>query len=427
LIPLSSDTLPSDDLATSRGGRVFLVGYEHRPAKGSEPAIAARWAESYARAGREVVVVTHAREREFEGDEAKPYRMLYVDGSSRAVGEFPASTLGQASRRLIDINAWVQGCRRLLHAEVGDSDLVHHVSWGSARLPTPLVGLDATTVWGPLGGGQRFPWKLVRPSAEGAMNAVRNVNIAAAGSVGRFRKRLQGLDLVLATNHETLDLVRGWGASRVELMLSDGTRSANIGSSRSASPRNELRLLSAGRLVHSKRVDLAIRLTRELRSLGIRTHLNIAGDGPEAGALSRLVADLDVQDSVTFHGWMAHNNVRELMGASDLLVFMSFKDSSFPAVLEAASRGLPSIAVAHQGVGAFMSDAEAVLVAPGADAVMLYSAVRGVQRHLVDDVGYREMSRRCIEFAYRNTWDSKVGRVMDMAAWRRTNVKLEVL
>lgn len=63
------------------------------------------------------------------------------------------------------------------------------------------------------------------------------------------------------------------------------------------------RVLTVGRLIREKRVDLLVRAFALARSrFGARQRLTIVGDGPERAALEQLAASLGVSDAVEFAG-----------------------------------------------------------------------------------------------------------------------------
>ncbi len=98
-------------------------------------------------------------------------------------------------------------------------------------------------------------------------------------------------------------------------------------------------LLSLGRLVAYKRVDLAVRAAN---ATGAR--LIVAGDGPERARLERLAGP-----TVRFVGEVSESEAGELMERSTAMVFCAEEDFGI-APVEANAHGLPVIAYGRGGV-----------------------------------------------------------------------------
>ena len=92
--------------------------------------------------------------------------------------------------------------------------------------------------------------------------------------------------------------------------------------------------LSVGRLMPTKRHDLAIRAAHE-----VGVPLRIAGDGPERGALLALAQELG--DDVAFLGALTQEKLRDEYRTAAKLIHRSETGSLDKVVLEAASCGCP--------------------------------------------------------------------------------------
>lgn len=141
-------------------------------------------------------------------------------------------------------------------------------------------------------------------------------------------------------------------------------------------PERPLRLLFVGRLVAMKGVDVLIRAVARVPGV----LLDVAGDGPEAGRLRALAADLDAP--VRFLGEVPDAAARAAMQAADLLAVPSRpgllgREEGLPrVVLEAWSCGLPVLATATGGMtGALARHGGGLLCVPG-DAGDLARALR---------------------------------------------------
>jgi len=144
------------------------------------------------------------------------------------------------------------------------------------------------------------------------------------------------------------------------------------------------RLLSVGRLVYQKGLDLAMYALAGLKE--IRWEWHIAGDGPQMEALQSLAKDLDVEDRVVFHGWQSREKLIGLYKQSSLFLFPSRHEGMPNAVLEAMASGLPVIASRIAGSEELVMDGETGFLVPSEDVGSLGAAIH----KLVNDAALRQ-------------------------------------
>ena len=105
-------------------------------------------------------------------------------------------------------------------------------------------------------------------------------------------------------------------------------------------PSLPLRLACVGVLEVRKNQALAIHCMSYLPDH--LAHLYIFGSGPGESYLKKLMHELDVQDRVTFMGWVEH--AEKIWKNVDLLVFPSYHEGLPNAILEALAWGVPVLA-----------------------------------------------------------------------------------
>jgi len=107
------------------------------------------------------------------------------------------------------------------------------------------------------------------------------------------------------------------------------------------------RILTVSRLIERKGVDTLIRALA--RSRDRMLHLDIAGDGPEGGALRELAHSVGVADRVRFHGFVDRAQLASLYANADVFALVSRAESCSMAILEAMAAGLPIVATKAGG------------------------------------------------------------------------------
>jgi len=125
------------------------------------------------------------------------------------------------------------------------------------------------------------------------------------------------------------------------------------------------RLLFLGRLVPEKGVDW---LLRALAHLPASIGLDVAGDGHARPALEAQARALGLSDRVTFHGWVAPNDVpAHLETARAVVVPSVWHEPAGLVSLEAAAHGRPAVVSTVGGIPEYATTDYALHVAPQDD------------------------------------------------------------
>jgi glycosyltransferase involved in cell wall biosynthesis len=162
------------------------------------------------------------------------------------------------------------------------------------------------------------------------------------------------------------------------------------------------RLLSAGRIVHQKGLDLGLRALSQLKDL--EWTWSIAGDGPQLENLKSLSAELGIQERVHFLGWQAREDLTKQYQRANIFLFPSRHEGMPNAVLEAMSTGLPVVATRIAGSEELVIEGETGLLVQTENVDELRESFR---RILVDPGQRKKMglaSRQRVEknYSWRN-------------------------
>ena len=162
------------------------------------------------------------------------------------------------------------------------------------------------------------------------------------------------------------------------------------------------RLLSAGRIVHQKGLDLAMRALGGLKDLN--WEWQIAGDGPQMHELQSLAKQLGIGDRILFLGWQSREQLMKCYQQANVFLFPSRHEGMPNALLEAMASGLPVIASCIAGNEELVVDGETGYLVPSEDIESLQAALK----QLLSDPASREQmgraSRQYVEANY--SWES---------------------
>lgn len=164
-------------------------------------------------------------------------------------------------------------------------------------------------------------------------------------------------------------------------------------------------LVTVGGLVERKGQHRVIEcLPRLLQRIPNLHYLIVGGastEGDWGERLQRLADQLGVADRVTFLGIVEPDELRWPLSAADVFVLATRNEGWANVLLEAMSCGLPVVATAVGGNAEVVCDERLGLIVPFGDEKALESALKAA---LAQD-WERDF---IIEYARRNTWDSRV-------------------
>lgn len=230
--------------------------------------------------------------------------------------------------------------------------------------PWPASPLDADPWLSSWTNRWRMPWRVLRlPFAGLASDLVAPTDI---------HEPLAALTPVYASNH-LRDVVE---AARAELrgrgiVVPNGIRVERFSRQRdSAEPLSSpVRLLYAGRVEHRKGVHTAVASLADLRRLGVKATLTVAGwKHPDyVDRLRTLATDLKVSDQLDLRDSVPRDQLGELFADHDILVFPALWEEPFGLVpLEAMAGGCVVVATGTGGSGEYLRHRQnAMLFRPG--------------------------------------------------------------
>ena len=252
-------------------------------------------------------------------------------------------------------------------------DVVHHMTFGTYIVPSPLSDLGVPLVFGPVGGGEQTPPGLKGGYGWGGRweEWQRDSAHWLVERLGFLRHWYQATAWSLAATPVTERALRRLGVTQISMMPQSaigGDRVARF--ARESPTRDEvglrsLRLVSASRLVHWKAVHLALEAVAVARAEGLNVTLKVLQEGPEERALRRRCEELGIEDAVEFAGRLPElDDVFLEMTRADALLHPALHEAFGQACLEALSLGVPVICLDWGGPGMIVDETCGYKVAP---------------------------------------------------------------
>ena len=254
--------------------------------------------------------------------------------------------------------AWKQFGARI---KAGEWDVVHRITPLSPVKPS-LVGRKTAAagvpfVMGPLNGG--VPWP---QGFEAARNKEREWLSKVRGAVkllpGRKATWAAASAILVGSRHTQGEIAADYRDKTIYIpengivgaTFSPAFSSALSAADPAGAPHIPLRACFVGRMVPYKGPDMLIKAAAPLLRAG-QLRLDMIGDGPLLAGLKDLARTEQVEDAITFHGWLKHGQVAPVMKDCDFLAFPSIREFGGGVVLEAMALGLPPLVVDYAGPG----------------------------------------------------------------------------
>lgn len=201
---------------------------------------------------------------------------------------------------------WVEEAKRVAKQLCSKQqfDVLHHVTYATWRMGTPLAGLGRPLIFGPVGGGEKFPFRflsILSPIARW-FEIARTISGWIAAKSKNVRQAAQTANLLLANNHETEGLLEGLGArkGRIRLMSQSFLSPGRMASLKCVSPKGssleKLVIFAGGNLEGRKGVAIALEALASLVKWNIPFEFTYGGKGPELSHLIRLARKLSLPD-----------------------------------------------------------------------------------------------------------------------------------
>jgi glycosyltransferase involved in cell wall biosynthesis len=165
-------------------------------------------------------------------------------------------------------------------------------------------------------------------------------------------------------------------------------------------------LLYVGRLAPEKNLGFLLRslapLLRDTQPFRVR--LLLVGDGAATAQLKTIVQELQLQQRVTFSGFLEEQALLDCYAAGDIFVFASRTETQGVCIAEALSAGLPCVVVGAMGAAESVSDGVEGLVVPPHDVRFC----EAVQRLLSDEELRAQMATAARRKAHALSLETRV-------------------
>ncbi|MGB3778652.1 MAG: glycosyltransferase family 4 protein [Tunicatimonas sp.] len=329
---------------------ILLSAYHCAPI-GSESSVGWHFALELSKLGHQVVVVTSRSRQPFieaqsEHTEAGIH-ILYCDLPKPLARWYKAASLSEH----LYYFAWQISLFFFAKKVINDYqiNLIHHITLGVFRTPSFLGHYSVPFVFGPVGGGENYPFSLKKSLSFPTFctELLRDsINVLSAFNPLLLLTYHQS-SVILCRTKDTLRYIpkRFHPKCFVEMGIGFESRVYNRPKSRF---QGTFRLLYAGRPLYWKGVHLLVQAFSVLRARGLDVNLTIVGRG-DTTWVKNVARRYQVDHAIDWRGSVSSDDLKKLYLTSDLFVFPSLREAGGTVAIESLSLGLPVLCLDRGG------------------------------------------------------------------------------
>jgi glycosyltransferase involved in cell wall biosynthesis len=236
-------------------------------------------------------------------------------------------------------------------------DLVHHLTYTTSRVASPMWQLGIPFVYGPICGNEEFPLRLfpMLSVTGAAFEITRKLHNVISRWSPLVRQSVQKADHVIAITEEAEILMAKYRGSTAGISrLSPGFYTAEkvaafslfVPGKRTDGP---LRIYVAGHLGGQKCVALAFMALAQVKQRGVKFTYHLGADGPEVPYLKKLAAELDLLAEIKFGNTMTRENYLKELGETHIYLLPSMRETVGLTMMEAMLAGAVPVVADNGG------------------------------------------------------------------------------
>jgi glycosyltransferase involved in cell wall biosynthesis len=298
-------------------------------------------------------------------------------------------------------------------------DVAHLITYVGFRFPGHLWKLDVPFVWGPIGGLENTPWRLLPLlGIRGALyytmrNLINSYHKRCLVSCKRaFNKA--GAGTISATEGIRKEIRKHYGIDST--VVCEVGPPECIATHHSTRERGEPIVLSwSGEHLPGKGLPLLLRSLEKVPA-GIGWRLEILGGGPCTGQWKKVSLKLGISKRCCWRGKVCRADALKIIHSSHVFVITSLKDLTSTVLLEALSQGVPVVCLNHCGFADIVDDTCGIKIPIDSMRSMPDLFAKAIGDLWSDEMLRQRMAKSALEKIGCFTWDRKMDAVNEIYA-----------
>lgn len=394
--------------------KILVSAYGCEPFRGSEAGVGWNWILQMARFN-ELYVIARKNDREkIEKNLPKEYRetvhFYYYDTCSILM-KFKK----KEKRLYLYYWFWQIGIIPLVAKIIREHkpEYTMHLTFGSLWMPTFLPFFNVQFIWGPVGGGDGVPPKMlsVLTLKQRIVQTIRYALIKTSWINPLVAIPSRKAKLILCRTENNRDAIPKKYRYKCEVVLETAMDENVINHCKDYSVvNNKLEIITTGRLVPFKNTILALECFNNLHKKYCNIHMTIIGNGSEKKRLTEYILKNRLEEFVEIMPEVPREQVLTKLCDADIYVFPSLREGGSWALMEALSVGLPVVCLNWTGMKIIANKECGILINPDEYSKVL-DAFTNALENLIENpemrmtMGNNARNRMTKEF----NWD-RVGR-----------------
>ena len=395
---------------------VLLSAYACCPDRGSEPRYGWNYLLQYARTFGRVILVTSSQdhlqvERRLAELDIRNVEVLAVALPHR-LEKLRSMPVGGIHLHYL---LWLRKAVKTIRDIPDRIDFAHHVTYGSLQFGSPLYQLSCPFIFGPVGGGQvtnPIFYPLMGTKARYTEKVRNLVSYLFYRWSPFFKGTMKNASIIYCANNETkaaaLQHLPANQRQKVKMMLDTVLDDRFLaGAPVRTGRKDKLRALWVGRLIPRKGIEILLNVALLLKDEPFT--LTMAGDGPLRNMVLDFISANGLEDTVHFAGQLDQGRLLDCYKESDLLLFLSYRDSTGLQIMEAFSQGVPVLSLDQFGASIFISEHTGIKIPVKGDLEQIQAEIAAAIRQLIGQPHrLTEMSRNAAAYAQEFSWERRM-------------------
>lgn len=403
--------------------KILAIAYACDPSRGSEFGVGWGWVNAIA-AEHDITVITADFNAEpiekhlalCKGVSSDNLRFLYV--KNRPWHYRPSGTWLRIESSLakpvmnLSYQNWLRYAYDLAKRDSAQNcyDVIHLITYVGWRFPGSFYRLRTPFVWGPIGGIENTPWRLLPLLGfkgaiyYGARNLINSLQIATLQGPRRALRAANECVIAATSEIQTELWYRFRAKSRV--ICEVGPPSFTNVKPKRREPSEPLRICWSGQHVPGKALQLLLRAIVHLPE-GANYSIEILGDGPCSQSWRSEALRLKIAGRCFWHGWLPRDRSLEIMKNAHLFVVTSLKDLTSNVAVEAISLGLPVVCLDHCGFADLVTEECGIKVYPGSEKQIVADFARAIKTIYENEPLRWKLAQGAIRRSTDYSWSSK--------------------
>ena len=266
-------------------------------------------------------------------------------------------------------------------------DYTMHLTFGSLWMPTFLPFFNVPFIWGPIGGGDGVPKKLlsILPLKQRFIQSMRYVMIATSWLNPLVVIPSKKACLILCRTENNRDAIPKKYRHKCRVVLETAMEDEVFANCKDYDKISDyVKIIVTGRLVPFKNIMLALECIDTLIKEHQKIHMSIIGKGSEENKINTYIQKHGLETVVDLIPEMPRDQLLKRLSDADIYFFPSLREGGSWALMEAMAVGLPVVCLNWTGMKIITDTNSAIQIEPNEYEQIKCEFTEGLSQLIID-------------------------------------------